>query len=263
MTDRLALVTGASSGIGAAFARQLAARAYRLILSARREERLRDLAAELTARHGAAAEVLPADLSQDAGIAAVADRLRQGDVDLLVNNAGFGIGAAFDQADLAGQEAMLAVHVLAPMRLTHAALPPMLARGRGGVINVASLAAFIALPGNANYAATKAYLMRFSRSVHGEVQRRGVTVQALCPGFVRTEFHDDTARVHMERRALPGFLWLPAERVVADSLAALDRGAALVIPGFGYRLFYWALKLGVADALMPYLAPRSRRETYP
>jgi hypothetical protein len=191
-----------------------------------------------------------ADLADDAGIATVERRVAEGDVDLLVNNAGFGIGKKFAHADLAGQEAMTRVHMTAPMRLMRAALPFMLERRRGGVINVASLAAFMSLPGNANYCATKAYLMRFSRTVDAEVRRKGVTVQALCPGFVVTEFHDETERVSMEKRG-PGFMWMPASYVVREALQGHDRGKSLVVPGAGYRLVYWLAKTGLPDALAP------------
>jgi len=247
---RIALVTGASSGLGAEFARQIAARGYDLVLTARREARLAALGAELAARHGVAYEVLAADLSTDPGIAAVEARLQRGDIHLLVNNAGFGIGKAFAGAELEGQNAMLSVHVVAPMRLTHAALPAMLARRSGGVINVASLAAFVSLPDNANYSATKAYVMRFSRAVHAEVRRKGVTVQALCPGFTVTEFHGRQEHKQSGRR-IPGFLSAPARAVVSDSLRAFDRREALCVPGAINRAVYWVCKLGVADALVP------------
>ena len=252
---RTALVTGASSGIGAEFSRQIAARGYDLVLVARREARLAALGKELAARHGVTHEVLVADLSTEQGIAAVEARLRRGDVHLLVNNAGFSIDKAFAEADLAGQSAMLAVHVTATMRLTHAALPAMLARRSGGVINVASLAAFVSLPNHANYSATKAYVMRFSRAVHAEARPKGVTVQALCPGLTVTEFHDHPERVQLRRRG-PGFLWTPASRVVHDSLAAFDRRQALCVPGAITRAVYWVCKLGVADALMPLVMRR-------
>jgi len=250
---RIALVTGASSGLGAEFARQIAARGYDLVLTARREARLAALGAELASRHDIAYEVLAADLSTDPGIAAVAARLQRGDVHLLVNAAGFGIEKAFAGVEIAGQNAMLSVHMVAPMRLTHAALPPMLARRNGGVINVASLAAFVSLPNSANYSATKAYVMRFSRAVHAEVRRKGVTVQALCPGFTVTEFHDHQERVQFKRRG-PGFLWAPAAAVVGDSLRAFDRRQALCVPGAINRAIYWVCKLGVADALVPLVA---------
>jgi uncharacterized protein len=252
----LALVTGASSGIGAEFARQLAARSHDLVLTARRKDRLAALAAELAGKYTIRADFLVADLGEEAGIAAVETRLAQGDVHLLVNNAGFGIATAFAKSELASQSAMLSVHILAPMRLMHVALPHMIARRGGGVINVASLASFISLPGNANYSATKAYLMRFSRSVHLEVRRTGVTVQALCPGFVVTEFHDDQERVRLERKNSPAFLWMPANRVVADSLKAFDRHRSLVIPSAIYKVAYWIAKLGIADAMMPLVQRR-------
>jgi uncharacterized protein len=245
-----ALITGASSGIGAEFARQLGARGYDLALSARRRDRLTALGEELAGRYGVKYETVVADLSEEEGIATVETRLSEGDMDLLVNNAGFGIGKKFAYADLAGQQAMLNVHMIAPMRLMRAALPAMLERRRGGVINVASLAAFMSLPGNANYCATKAYLMRFSRAVHGEVRRKGVCVQAFCPGFVVTEFHDAQERVRMDSRG-PAFLWMPARYVVEQSLRAYDRGKSLVVPGFGYKLVYWLAKTGLPDALAP------------
>jgi short-subunit dehydrogenase len=247
---RIALITGASSGIGAEFARQLAGRRCDLVLTARRTQMLDALANDLKARHGIEVETLTADLATPDGIALVEARLARGDVDLLVNNAGFGIGKTFARAELAGQEAMLSVHMLAPMRLMHAALPAMIERRRGGVINVASLAAFFSLPGNANYSATKAYLMRFSRAVDGEVRRKGVTVQALCPGFTITEFHDDVERVRFERRG-PAFIWGSAADVVRASLRAFDRRQSLCIPGAVNKAAYWVGKTGIADLVLP------------
>jgi short-subunit dehydrogenase len=246
----LALVTGASSGIGAEFARQLAGRGYSLVITARRAERLAALAADLSEKHGVQVQTLVADLADAGGIAAVEARLGTGDVDLLVNNAGFGIAKTFARADLGGQAAMLSVHVMAPMRFMHAALPAMIERRTGGVINVASLLAFFSTPGNANYAATKAYLMRFSRAVHGEVWRKGVTVQALCPGFTETEMHVNPKTGHFERLG-PAFLWASPARVVRSSLRSLDRRQSLCIPGGIDKIAYWIGKLGIADLLLP------------
>lgn len=250
---QVALITGASSGIGEEFARQLAVRGYDLVLTARRGDRLAALADQLSARHGVQTERIVADLAQDQGIAAVAARLSQGDVCLLVNNAGFGVGKTFARSDIARQEAMLSVHVLAPMRLMRVALPPMIERRSGGVINVASLAGFVSLPGNANYSATKAYLVRFSRAVNAEVRRKGVTVQALCPGFTLTEMHYNREKARYERRG-PGFLWSSSETVVRASLRAFERRQSLCVPGAVNKLMYWIAKLGVADAVMPLAA---------
>ncbi|GIV59641.1 MAG: hypothetical protein KatS3mg043_0730 [Rhodothermaceae bacterium] len=193
---RTALITGASSGIGAGFARRLAERGYNLILVARRADRLAELAEELQTRHGIEAEGLPADLATDEGIRRVEARIVDCDtLDLLVNNAGFGTTGRFAEIDLAPQLAMIHVHVIAPVRLIRAALPGMMARGAGGIINVSSVSAFWPNAGSATYSATKAYLNAFSEALAHELRGTGVTVQALCPGFTRTEFHD-TEDVH-------------------------------------------------------------------
>jgi short-subunit dehydrogenase len=249
-----ALITGASSGIGAEFARQLAARRYHLILHGRRADRLAAVAADLQARFAVTAEPLVADLEQDAGISLVEERIAGlPALDLLVNNAGFGIGQTFADADLAGQLAMLKVHIVAPNRLAHAALPGMIARGSGGIINVASLAAFMALPANVNYCATKAYLVAFSRALAAEVAPKGVRIQALCPGFTITEFHDRPAQGAMGRGNTPRFLWGSARSVVADSLRALDRGQVICIPGFINHVIRLLTRTGLVDRLAPML----------
>lgn len=255
---RIALVTGASSGIGAEFARQLAAQGYDLILHGRRTERLAALANELAAAHSIAAEPLTADLADPAGLAQVEATIAAlPRLDLLVNNAGFGIGGAFAEADVAGQADMLAVHMLASMRLSRAALPGMIARGSGGIINVASLAAFMALPDNINYCATKSYLVIFSQGLAGEVRRHGVRVQALCPGFTVTEFHNNVKRVGSSHRDFPSFLWGKADAVVAASLRALDRGQVICVPGFLNRLIMLVARTGLINRLAPMVLGRS------
>lgn len=232
-----ALITGASAGIGAEFARQLAAQGRPLILVARRGERLEEMAKSL----GVACEVIVADLATEPGLRLVEQRLEKGDVDLLVNNAGFGTRGLFWEADPEGQDRMHRLHVLAAMRLCRAALPHMVLRGRGGIINVSSVAAFGRTPGNASYCATKAWMNAFTEGLYMELRVRGsgVRVQALCPGFTYTEFHDV---IGVDRSLAPKGWWLTAEQVVADSLKGLEHGQLIVIPGLRYRLLVRLLK---------------------
>ena len=204
MSRGLAVVTGATAGIGREFADQLGAQGYDLLLVARDQRRLAVTAEALTAAHGVAAEPFPADLSRDEDVTLLAERLAASPrLALLVNNAGFGTRGRLAEADIERQEAMLRLHVLAPMRLTRAALPGLLARGDGGVINVSSVAGFIYSAGNVNYCATKAYLTTFSEGLAAELHGTGVLVQALCPGFTRTEFH---ARMTGPAESHPRFL---------------------------------------------------------
>ncbi|MFL6238314.1 MAG: SDR family NAD(P)-dependent oxidoreductase [Actinomycetes bacterium] len=229
-----ALVTGASSGIGAAFVRLLAERGHDLVLVARRGDRLEALAKELDAAHGIAVEVLVADLSTSDGLAAVERRLVDDSrpVGLLVNNAGFGTAGSFADLDVAREEEMVRLNVLALVRLTHAALGGMLARGRGGIINVSSTAGFQPIPGWATYAASKAFVSRFTEAIAGEYASSGVTITALCPGFTRTEFQE---KADFGEDNVPKFLWQSPEDVAAAGLDALDRGRVYAIPGWAYR----------------------------
>lgn len=234
-SDRpVALITGASAGIGRVFAQRLARRGCDLLLVARREERLAEIAADLSAEYGVDARPIAADLADPADIAAVADRIRQfGRVEILVNNAGFGTTPLFAEADLATQADMARLHVLAVTHLTHAALESMCQRGRGSIITVSSVAGFFASPSNAMYCATKAWQRFFVEGLHTELAGSGVYVQALCPGFTYSEFHDVMG---VDRAAVPKKWWMPAEFVVDASLRAMDRGRWLCIPSWRYKL---------------------------
>ncbi len=230
----IALVTGASAGIGATFVRALAGRGYDLILVARRRDRLDELAREVEGKHGARTEVISADLATGEGVKAVEDRIAAVRLDLLVNNAGFGTMGRFWETPIEGQDQMHRVHVLATMRLTRAALAGMVPRGSGGVINVSSVAGFAASPGNVSYCATKHWMNAFTEGLYMELKGVGspVKVQALCPGFTYSEFHDVLG---IDRSTIPASWWLEAEYVVNRSLEGLERGELFVIPSFRYR----------------------------
>ncbi len=249
----LAVITGASAGLGKVFAQRLAAKGYDLALVARDAARLDALGAELAARHGIVAESWPADLGRTEDVDGIVARLKAAPrVDMLVNNAGFGTQGALAKAEPAGQEQMIEVHVMTTNRLTQAALPGMLERKRGAIINVSSVASFTATEGNVNYCATKAYLRVFSEALALECKGRGVTVQALCPGFTYTEFHD---RLGFDRGNVPKLMWMSAERVVDASLAAAAAGGpVVVVPGKRYK----ALVLGIKYASWA-LAPLRKR----
>lgn len=242
----VALITGASAGIGAEYARQLAARGFDLVLVARRAERLAELSQSLTATYGVHCEVIAADLAHDEGVSLVEARIRSlNNLAILVNNAGFGTIGRLVNVDPVRQQEMLYLHVMAPMRLTQAALPGMTARRYGAIINVASVAAYWRFVGNVNYAATKAYLVAFSEGLQIELRGSGVHVQALCPGFTRTEFHHTEEFKKHRPRHYPGFLWMSAEEVVRQSLDALGNGQVVVVPGLFYRALVLALRTSV------------------
>ncbi len=249
--SRRALVTGASSGIGETFARHLAARGDDLVLVARREDRLRALATDL-AGHGVDVEVLPADLTAEEGLVAVEQRLRASTkaLDLLVNNAGFGSSGAFAELDLDRELQMIALNVVALVRLTRAGLDTMVERGAGSIVNVSSMASFQAMPLSATYAATKAFVTSFTEALAEEVRGSGVRLQALCPGLTRTDFHT-TAEWRLGW--LPGIAWQSSEQVVDISLAALGRGQVVVVPGVVNRVAAgasWLLPRGLVTRLV-------------
>ena len=226
----VALVTGASSGIGAEFARARAARGDDLVIVARDERRLEEFAESCEKEHGIEVEVLPADLTTAAGTSVVEARLESDDppVDLLVNNAGFGTFGKFADLPREPEAQEIQLNVVAVTRLCHAALPGMVGRGRGGVINVSSLAGYQPTPLNATYGGTKAFVTNFSHALHEELRGTGVNVMVLCPGFTRTEFQE---RAGLDSSGVPNFMWQSAEAVVAAALRAYDNGRAVCIPG--------------------------------
>ena len=236
----VALVTGASAGLGREFARQLAGLGYDLVLVARDGARLEELAVELRELSGAESEIVPADLSNDNDVSRVVDRLDQDPIHLLVNNAGFGIRGSIARTSRDEQDAMIRVHVLAANRLAQAAVQTMVSRGRGVIINVSSIASFLTSPGNVNYTSTKAWQRVFTESLAHELQGKGVYVQALCPGYTHTEFHE---RGGMDKNGIPAWWWMNAEDVVAASLRAVRRRRpVVVVPGFGYKLAVLVLR---------------------
>ncbi|HLK63961.1 MAG TPA: SDR family oxidoreductase [Bryobacteraceae bacterium] len=253
-----ALVTGASSGIGATFARRLARDGYRLIVVARRRERLESLAREL-----GNAESLTADLTNDEQLARVEDRIAQEPrLELLVNNAGFGTVGRFFEIPVEGQDQMHRLHVMATMRLSHAALRAMVPRGRGAVINVSSVAGFGNSPKNVSYCATKAWMNCFTEGLNLDLKSAGspVKVQCLCPGFTLSEFHDV---IQMDRGNIPGWLWTRAEDVVDASLRGLARGKLFVVPGGFYKtlaLFQRSLPLWARTTLATLYGKREVRK---
>ena len=226
----VALVTGASSGIGAEFARALAARGDDLVVVARDASRLDALAEQLEKEYGVDVEVLSADLTSKKGRAVVEARLESVEpaVELLVNNAGMGTYGKFGELPREGEARVIRLNVLALVQLTHAALPGMIERGGGGIINVSSLAGHQPTPLNATYGGTKAFVTSFSQALHEELRGTGVKVMVLCPGFTRTEFQE---RAGLDSGSVPGFMWQKPEPVVAAALRAYDQGRAVCFPG--------------------------------
>ncbi|HEY3838258.1 MAG TPA: SDR family oxidoreductase [Bryobacteraceae bacterium] len=232
----VALITGASAGLGVTFARKLAQAGHNVILVARRRDRLEQVAADIARDYRVQTDILVADLATDTGIQTVADHIRAiPDLAVLVNNAGFGTKGLFFQADLAGQEQMHRVHVMAIMHLCHAALRGMVERKKGAIINVSSVAAFTIGAGSVSYGATKAWINAFTKGLDAELRviNSPVRVQALCPGFTVTEFHETLG---MDRGLVPKWLWLQADYVVDASLRALETDKVIVIPSWKYKL---------------------------
>jgi short-subunit dehydrogenase len=261
ITEKTSLITGASSGIGETFARQLAAQGYQLILVARREDRLRNLADELESRFSTAVKVIAADLSNEDGIQQVVEYIEQNNpLDLLVNNAGFGMSGNFSKIEIEKHLEMNQVHVEAAVRLTHAAMQGMISRQGGSIINVSSVAAFLPW-GNVTYNATKAYLVAFSEALNAESRSKNVRVQALCPGFTTSEFHDSPELERIRKSRLPKMFWLTSDFVVRESLKSLARGQVICVPGFHYRIIVALGRSPITSPLLRQAVLRMRQRS--
>jgi short-subunit dehydrogenase len=224
-----ALITGPTAGIGRAFADKLAIEGYDLVLVARDEARLKEVATEITRLHGVECEVLAADLTEPEQLALVEERFRTGPIEVLVNNAGFGQKKPFWLNTIEQEEKQLDLLVRVVLRLTHAAVQPMIERGSGAVVNVSSVAGFFQ---RNSYSAHKSWVTNFSEGLAIELHAQGVAVMALCPGFVHTEFHE---RMGMDKTVVPSFMWLDAADLVDAAWADLMRGKAVSIPSWRYR----------------------------
>ena len=231
-----ALVTGATAGIGESFTRLLAENNYNIVLVARDLPRMQERARDLEAKYKVSTHVIQADLATDAGCAAVEQYITNNQIDVLINNAGFGINKAFTMSALDAEQQMMDVLVRTPMRLMHVALPGMKERNKGVVINVSSVAGYIA---GGSYSASKSYLTVLTESLHTELAGTNLKISALCPGFTRTEFHQ---RGRMSMKGLPNFMWLNSDDLVAKSWSDALKGEAVSIPGWQYQLLVFLIQ---------------------
>ncbi len=231
-----ALVTGATAGIGESFTRLLAENGYNLVLVARDLPRLQERASALQTQFKISTHLIQADLATNEGCAAVERYIAENQIDVLINNAGFGINKAFTVSQLDAEQQLLDVLVRTPMRLMHCALPGMKARDKGVIINVSSVAGWIA---GGTYSASKSYLTVLSESLHTELAATKVKVSALCPGFTRTEFHQ---RGRMSMKGLPSFMWLNSDKLVAQAWKDAVEGKALSVPGWQYKILTFVMR---------------------
>ena len=236
--DKWALVTGATAGIGESFSRLLAELGFNIVLVARDLPRLNERAAALEANFKIKTKVIPADLSTDSGCKSIEDFIATNEVEVLINNAGYGINKSFLVSDITAEQQMFDVLVRTPMRLMHAILPGMKERNSGTLINVSSVAAWIA---GGTYSASKSYLTVLTESLHTELSGTNVKVSVLAPGFTRTEFHQ---RGRMKMNGLPKFMWLNADVLVAKAWSDAQKGAAISIPGWQYAVLSYFLRFG-------------------
>ena len=232
-----ALVTGATSGIGESFTRLLAENGYNVVLVARDLSRLRERASGLESQYGIETVVVQADLATNEGCAVIENYIADNEIEVLINNAGFGTNKSFTVSELEVEQSLLDVLVRVPMRLMHVALPGMKVRDQGIIINVSSVAGFIA---SGTYSASKSYLTVLSESLNTELKDTNIKISALCPGYTRTEFHQ---RGRMSMKGLPTFMWLNADALVAKSWSDARKGNAISIPGWQYQLLTFVIRI--------------------
>ncbi|MCE7741242.1 MAG: SDR family oxidoreductase [Candidatus Heimdallarchaeota archaeon] len=239
--SKIAVITGASSGIGEAFAIELASQGYDLVIIARRIEKLDELANKVGTNFGTNSDIIIADLSQSKEIEMVIGRLKEIEgIEVLVNNAGYGLSGRFADVDLQTQLDMITVHNIASYSLTRAVVPDMIKRDKGTIINVSSMSGLMPRFGNVAYTVTKAFLIVFSEALQEELSNTKIKIQALCPGMTHTEFHDEDKLPHFDKSTVPKNFWMTSEDVAKKSLKALSRRKTIYVPGFRNRLLVGA-----------------------
>ncbi len=242
--EKVTFITGATSGIGAAFARRFAREGYDLIITGRREKIIRNLAGEISKKYGVKVDVIISELSNDEDVNLLVEKIKQEEnIEVLINNAGFGIGKPFYEDAIENQENMAKVHILSTLKLTYAAIPNMIKKKRGIIINVSSISSFFPLPDAAIYSGTKAFLNNFSESIYLELKNKGIYVQSLCPGFTRTDFHNRMGLNKGELRNRGIIRWMSADRVVEYSIECLKKGKIICIPGFWNKVLVLISKI--------------------
>jgi len=260
-TKQLAVITGPTSGIGMAFAHKFASQGYNLLLVARRKQKLLELSNHLSKRYNIKADWISTDLSKEEDIKLIENKLSSlPRVDILVNNAGFGVAGYFMEVALEEQLKMVNVHITSTIRFCKAVIPAMAEAQKGTIINLASFAAFMELPGSVMYSTTKAAVIKFSQALQTEVKSYGIKIQALCPGFTPTSFHSSINRDAEFVKHIPGFLWTSIDSVVETSLSKLNKKRVVCIPGKVNTFVYWMNKVRILSRWIKYIAQKKQKE---
>lgn len=259
-SDKIAIITGPTSGIGKAFAIKLAEQGYHLLLIARRREKLIELSESLSANYNTKVEYITADLSNEEDIIKVEQHLLSlSNISMLVNNAGFGLAGYFMEVSMEEQLRMINVHLTSTVRFSKAVLPEMIRQQAGSIINLASFAAFMEIPGSVMYATTKAAIIKFSQTLQSEVSHLGIKIQALSPGFTPTAFHSNIGREAEFVSRVPSYLWTPVEKVVEASLSNLSSSKVICIPGTFNTLLFWLNKSQLMSRWIQYVATKRQK----